>query len=642
MVEDFKVRFIISLILTIPILLLTPMIQQIFGFQIAFQGDIYLLFALTSILFFYGGMPFFRGCKEEVRAKNPGMMTLVAIAIGVAYVYGLLVVIGLKGELFFWELATLIDIMLLGHFIEMKSVMGAGRALEAMAALLPQDAHKLLSDKRVVEVPVHQLVIGDQIIVKPGEKIAADGEVVQGETFVDEAMLTGESEPVRKVVGSSVVGGAMNGEGSMIIRVTKTGQNSFLAQVMALMKQAQESKSRTQDIANRAAFWLTLVAIFAGLATLFIWFVFAGETFAFALERMVAVMVVTCPHALGLAIPLVVAVSTALCAQHGLFIRNRSAFEAARQIQTIVFDKTGTLTEGRFAVTDVIVLEKAVDRDELLMWAAAVESRSQHPIAQGIVQKVDHLWEVERFKSISGIGVEGYVKGRFVQVVSYNFLEGRQIKIDDSAFDRIKSEGKPLVFVLIEGKLQGAIALADVIRKEAKAAISELKKMGISCLMLTGDRKEVAKSVAADLGLDDYIAEVLPQDKIKKIQELQRQGLFVAMTGDGINDGPALIQADVGIAVGAGTDVAIESADIVLVRSNPADVLTVIKLGRATYRKMVQNLVWATGYNVIAIPAAAGLFWQTHFLMSPAIAAIFMSISTVIVAINATLLKVRK
>lgn len=644
MVADFRRRFWVSLIITIPVLALSPMIQRFLGLgdSLRFTGDLYILFILSSIIFFYGGYPFLKGLFDELKSAHPGMMTLIAIAITTAYTYSSVVVFGLSGKIFFWELVTLIDIMLLGHWIEMKSVMGASRALEELAKLMPSDAHKVMPDGSVKDVPIDELVVGDRFLVKPGEKLPADGEVVEGQTSVNEAMLTGESKPVSKAVGAKAIGGSINGEGSITVEVKKTGRDSFLSQIIDLVKQAQESKSKTQDLANRAALWLTVIALTCGAITLIVWLAIIHKDFAFSLERTVTVMVITCPHALGLAVPLVVAVSTALSARNGLLIRDRAAFERGRNIQAIIFDKTGTLTEGKFGVTDVITLSNEIKEKELLQYAASVETHSEHPIAQGIVSSAEKTLPVERFKAIPGKGAEGRVNGKDVKVVSPGYLRENKFTINNERIDQLTSQGKTVIFVMIDGKLRGAIALADIIRPESKKAISLLKGMGIRCMMLTGDNKQVANWVSEELGLDEYFAEVLPGEKAQKIKEVQSRGLIVAMTGDGVNDAPALAQADVGIAIGAGTDVAVETADIVLVRSNPLDAAAIIGLARATYRKMVQNLVWATGYNAFAIPLAAGVLYKSGILLSPAMGAVLMSLSTVIVAINARFLKIRK
>ena len=644
MVADFKKRFIVSAILTIPILLLSPLIQNLLKIEdiFKFPGDVYILFALSSVVFFYGGWPFLKGIYNELKAKQPGMMTLIALAIVVAYIYSSAVVFGLTGKFFFWELATLIDVMLLGHWIEMKSVMGASRALEELAKLMPAVAHRIGKDGKTEEVAIDGLNNGDKILVKPGEKYPADGIVVEGQTSVNEAMLTGESKPVSKTAGSKVIGGSINGEGSVTVEVKNTGKDSFLSGVIELVRQAQASKSRTQDIANRAAFWLTIIAISAGVITLIIWMVVINKDFAFSLERTVTVMVITCPHALGLAVPLVVAVSTAISAKEGLLIRNRAAFERARNINAIIFDKTGTLTKGEFGVTDTIVLNKDLDEKELLKYAASVESKSEHPIAKAISKSTGKKYKTTNFKAITGKGAAAEVNGKDVKVVSPGYLKENTIDIDNEQIKKLSSQGKTVVFVLIDGQLSGAIALADIIRVESRQAVKRLKQMNIKPMMLTGDNRDVAKWVADEIGIDEYFAEVLPQDKSDKVKEVQSRGLIVAMTGDGVNDAPALAQADIGIAIGAGTDVAIETADIILVGSNPLDAVSILGLSRATYRKMLQNLGWATVYNAFAIPLAAGVLFPIGIILSPAVGAALMSLSTVIVAINARFLRVVK
>ena len=645
MVADFKKRFIISIILTIPVLLLSELIQRFLRLEdiLKFPGDKYVLFALSTVIFFYGGWPFLKGIYNELKSKQPGMMTLIGLAISVAYIYSSAVVFGLQGEFFFWETATLIDIMLLGHWIEMRSVMGASRALEELVKLMPQYAHKIDSEGKTIDIPLEELKKSDRVLVKPGEKFPADGIVIEGETSVNEAMLTGESRPVSKSKGKEVIGGSINGEGSVTVEVRKTGEDSFISGVIKLVQDAQASKSRTQDLANRAAFWLTMIAISTGIITLVVWLLIIRKDFAFSLERTVTVMIITCPHALGLAIPLVVAVSTAISARNGLLIRNRTAFERARNIDAIIFDKTGTLTRGEFGVTDIINFSGSFNDSEILKYAASLEEKSEHPIARAVASSTDERYEVTGFKSITGKGVQAKVNGKEVKVVGPGYLKENNIKLKDSTeINKLNRQGKTVIFVLVESRLAGAIALADIVREESKEAIRKLKEMNIKPMMLTGDNEQVAKWVAEEVGIEEYFAGVLPQDKSNKIKEVQSRGLVVAMTGDGVNDAPALAQADIGIAVGAGTDVAIETADIILVRSNPLDVVSILGLSRATYRKMLQNLGWATGYNVIAIPLAAGVLFPLGILLSPAVGAVFMSLSTIIVAINSRFLKVVK
>jgi Cu2+-exporting ATPase len=643
MAVDFRKRFWISLILTLPILVLSPLLQKLVGMReiIHFPGDTYVLFGFSSAVFWYGGWPFLKGLFEELKSRQPGMMTLVAVAITTAYVYSSAVVFGLTDKIFFWELATLVDIMLLGHWIEMKSVMGASKALEELAKLMPSDAHKLMSDGSVKDVPLDELALDDKVLIKPGEKIPADGLIVNGESTVNEAMLTGESTPVNKKTGGKVIGGAINGEGSLTIEVKSTGKDSFLSQVIDLVREAQESKSKTQKFADTAAMWLTIVALSCGALTFLIWLVAMSREFSFAIERAVTVMVITCPHALGLAVPLVVAVSTALAAKNGLLIRNRVSFEGARKLQAVIFDKTGTLTEGRFGVSDTLVFSQDIDEETLRKYAASVDANSEHPIATAIAASSEKKLPVENFKSITGKGAGGRVEGREVKVVSPGFLHEHNIHLADLRIEPLQTQGKTVVFVLVDGKLKGAIALADIVRPEAKQAIASLKDLNIRCMMLTGNNKATAKWVADQVGLDEYFAEVLPQDKAAKVKEVQSRGVLVAMTGDGVNDAPALAQADLGIAIGASADVAVETADIILVRSNPMDVVAIVKLSRATHRKMIQNLFWAAGYNAFAIPLAAGALYAWGVLLSPALGAALMSASTVIVAINARLLRLK-
>ncbi|WP_292485090.1 heavy metal translocating P-type ATPase [Methanohalobium sp.] len=639
MMEDFKKRFIISTILTIPIFLLSPLIQQFLGINIGFTGDQYLLFVLSTVVFFYGGYPFLKGIADELNKKEPGMMTLIAVAITVAYAYSSAVVFGLEGKFFFWELASLIDVMLLGHWIEMKSVLSASRSMEELVKLMPSEAHRVKSDGGVEDVSLTEIQEGDIVLVKPGEKIPADGDIVEGESSLDESMLTGESRPVSKSVGDEVIGGSINGEASLKVEVKKTGEDSFLSQLINLVQEAQESKSRTQNLANQAALWLTIIALSGGAITFALWIIVMNTDLAFSLERSVTVMVITCPHALGLAIPLVVSISSTLGAKNGLLIRDRSAFENARNINSILFDKTGTLTKGEFGVTDTIPFTNDLDENQILKYAASLESNSEHPIAKGIVSSSDEYFYVENFQSIPGKGAEGKIEGRNVKVVSPGYLDENGITIPESKhIAKLRSQGKTVVYVLLDDELTGAIALADIIRPESKEAVSKIKSMGIRCMMLTGDNEQVASWVANEVGLDEHFSEVLPQDKSKKVKEIQSRGYIVAMTGDGVNDAPALAQADVGIAIGAGTDVAVETADIILVKSNPMDAVSILGLSRATYKKMIQNLFWATGYNAVAIPLAAGILYNQGILLSPAAGAILMSLSTVIVAVNARFL----
>jgi Cu2+-exporting ATPase len=638
-VADFRRRFLISLALTVPVVLISPGLPLVPGGQLVrIPGAGWVLLALSTVLYVFGGMPFLKGLVRELRDRKPGMMTLVAVAISVAYFYSGATVLGVQGMPFFWELATLIDIMLLGHWIEMRSVGEASRALESLAKLMPSEAHRRLPDGSTEDVALDALQPGDVVVVKPGEKVPADGDVVDGTSSVDESMLTGESVPVSKATGDQVIGGAVNGEGALIVAVARTGAESFLAQVVELVREAQASKSKTQDLADRAAMWLTIVALAGGAATLAIWMAL-GRPLAFAMERAVTVMVIACPHALGLAIPLVVAVSTALGASTGLLVRNRMAFETARLLQAVIFDKTGTLTLGRFGVVDVALFGD-LSRDEVLTIAGSIEELSEHPIARAIAVAAPSKSAVTDFRAIPGKGAQGVIEGHDVAVVSPGYLAEKGLPAPEAG-GALATGGRTVVFVLRDGVAVGGIALSDVVRPEAADAIRRLKEMDIEPIMLTGDSQAVAERVAAELGIERFFAEVLPADEAATVQRVRSEGKIVAMVGDGVNDAPALATADVGIAIGAGTDVAVATADIILVRSNPADVVAIIGLARATYGKMVQNLVWATGYNVIAIPLAAGVLAGFGVLLSPAIGGAFMSASTIIVAINARTLRVR-
>ena len=648
MIADFSKRFYIVLILTLPILLLSTMIQHWLNIQIRFPGAPFVLLALASVVYVYGGWPFLKGWFDEMKARNPGMMTLIGFAITVAYIYSAATVLGLTGMDFFWELDTLILIMLLGHWIEMKSVAGASRELELLVQLMPSEAHLVQEGGQVTEVKTDSLKIGDLILVKPGEKVAADGVIAEGDSFLNESMLTGESKPVHKTKDSKVIAGAINGNGVIKVSVLHGSTDSYLSRVIKLVDDAQKAKSKTQLLADTAARWLTIIALLAGIATFTYWFI-DGKGLSFAIERMVTVIVICCPHALGLAVPLVVAKSTALSAKNGLLIKNRTAFENARRITTLVFDKTGTLTVGKFEVVRYQALQQQnpIDNlpsftdDDILRLAAAIEKGSEHPIATGILQKAKDLQlqpeNSTDTQALTGKGITGFVEGKKVAVVSPQAIA--EISADKT--QEIKT-GETLVYVLVNDQVAGFVALADQIRPESFDAIKILHQHQIKTTLLTGDNKIVAEGVAAALGMDSYLAEVLPHQKLDKIKELQNQGEYVAMTGDGVNDAPALAQADVGIAVGSGSDIAAETAGIVLVNSNPKDIVSLILFGKATYRKMIQNLIWATGYNVVALPLAAGVLYKQGILLSPAAGAVLMSLSTVVVAINASLLKVKQ
>lgn len=641
MIKDYRKRFFISILLTIPILMLDPALQGLFGLE--FPPTIWKpsIFILSTLIYLYGGKPFLNGFIDEISKRKPGMMVLISVAISVAYLYSIAILVYPIGEPFFWELATLIDVMLLGHWIEMKAILGASRALEKMVKLLPSTANMVMDDGSIMEISVEELKPGDIVLIRPGERIPVDGVVIEGKSNVDESILTGESLPQSKNKGSQVIAGSINLDGSLKVKVMKTGKETYVSQVIELVREVQEARSRTQDLADKAAFYLTLIAIFGGVFTLITWIILGGDL-SFAMERAVTVMVIACPHALGLAIPLAVAVSTSIAAKRGFLIRERDAFERTRLVDTIVFDKTGTLTKGEFGVTDVISLDN-ISKEEVIKLAASVEKMSEHPIARAILRYANNnnvqLVDANDFKAIPGVGVRAIVDGRQIALVSPNYLREKGLmKYIEKVPDKI-SRNKTVIYVLIDDKPIGAIALGDIIREESYEAVKELKEMGLKVMMLTGDNKNVAEYVSKELGIDEYFAELLPHEKVEAIKELQSRGLKVAMVGDGINDAPALIQADVGIAIGAGTDIAIESADIILVRNDPRDIVDIIKLSRKSYRKMVENLIWATGYNSFAIPLAAGILFNYGILLTPAVGAALMSLSTVIVAINAKLLK---
>jgi P-type Cu2+ transporter len=641
MIDDFKRRFYVTLLITLPVMMLSPMIQLWFNFKISFNGSTYVLLALSTIVFFYGGFPFLKGLVDEIKSHALGMMTLIAVAITAAYVYSTATVFGLKGMDFFWELCTLILIMLLGHWIEMRSVAGASKELELLVQLMPSDAHMLMG-QMIHEVKTDSLKENDLILIKPGEKIAADGIISEGESYLNESMLTGESVPVKRSKGENVIAGSLNGNGALKVIVTHSSKDSYLSRVIKLVDDAQKTKSKTQLLADKAARILTIVALVSGFITFFFWWLAAKEPMVFALERMVTVIVICCPHALGLAVPLVVAISTSLSAKNGLLIKNRTAFENSRKITTIIFDKTGTLTFGKFEVARIKCLISDYNENEIIRLAAALEQNSEHPIATGIISKAKDLSiiipQVNNFNAITGTGIEGEVEGKNIKVVSPGYLEQNNIPQPESY---TTANAETIVFIIVNGQLAGFISLADKIRPESANAIKTLHANGIKSILLTGDNSIVAKSVSDELEMDGFFAEVLPHQKLEKIKELQSRGEFVAMTGDGVNDAPALAQADVGIAVGSGSDIAAETAGIILVNSNPQDIASLILFGKATYKKMIQNLIWATGYNIIALPLAAGVLYKWGIMLSPAAGAVLMSVSTIVVAINAKLLKVK-
>ncbi len=640
MVTDFRNKFFIILIFTIPIVLLSPMIQNFIGVDWQFTGDSYIVAALATFVYFYGGWPFIKGAYDELKNKEPGMMTLIAMAISVAYFYSMAVVFGFNGEVIFWEMATLVLIMLLGHWIEMRAINNASKALESLASLMPDTANRITENGETEEVQIDDIKAGDLLLVKPGEKMPLDGKIVKGKSQVDESMLTGESVPVGKSVDDEVIGGSINREGSLTIEVEKLMNESYLTQVIDMVRESQRTKSKTQDVTNKAAKWLFYIALAAGIITFIVW-ISIGATIDTAIMRLVTVLVIACPHALGLAAPLVISVSTSLAAKHGLLIRKRPQFEKARKINAVIFDKTGTLTEGKFGVTDIQTFNN-IDENILLSYAATIENDSEHPIARGILNEAKlkelELLEMSNFNSITGVGIEGTIDDKQVKVVSPGYVRKQKIDFDDKNFNKWSEQGKTVVFILVNEELAGAIALADKIKESSKQTIEQLHKRNIKAIMLTGDNQKVANYVAEQIGIDEVYAEVMPNEKADKVTEIQERGLVVAMTGDGINDAPALTKADVGIAVGAGTDIAMDSADIVLVDSNPKDILAIFSLSKRTYNKLVQNLIWATGYNVIALPLAAGVLAPWGIILSPAVGAILMSLSTIIVAINAQLL----
>ena len=641
----FRRRFFVSLVLSIPVLLYSEGFQALVGFSVpAFPGSEWLSPVFAVVIFAYGGVPFIRMAVPEVRAHSPGMMTLITLAITVAFVYSLATLVALPGMDFFWELATLIDIMLLGHWIEMRSVRQASGALDELAKLMPDTAERVTEDGDTKEVPVAALEASDLVLVRPGASVPADGVVESGDSDVNEAMVTGESKPVSKEPGDDVIGGAVNGEGSLRVRVSATGDDTALSGIMRLVEEAQSSKSNTQMLADRAAGWLFYIALAAAVVTAIGWTV-ATSLDVMVVERVVTVLVIACPHALGLAIPLVVAINTSLAARNGILVRDRIAMERAREIDTVVFDKTGTLTEGEQGVVDVETVA-GIDTNEALAVTAAIEGDSEHIIARAIREAAAErdlsLPAVRDFGAIKGRGVEATVDGDTVHVGGPNLLKGLGIEPSPDLAKFAEEAGanaQSVVYLVREGEAVAAITLADVIREESRHVVDALHDLGVEVAMLTGDSEDVARAVADELGIDTYFAEVLPEDKDEKIEALQSEGKLVAMVGDGVNDAPALTRADVGIAIGSGTDVAVESADIVLVQNNPVDVVRLITLSRKSYRKMQENLVWAAGYNVFAIPLAAGVLAPVGILLSPAIGAVLMSLSTVIVAINAQFLR---
>ena len=643
-VAMFRDKFWITLLLSIPTLLWSGMVQHMIGFSApTFPGSDYVPALFGTAVYCYGGLVFIKGGLQELRDRQPGMMTLISLAITVAFVFSLAVTLGYPGEALWWELASLVTIMLLGHWIEMRSISQASGALHELAKLLPNAAQRIVGDT-IEDVPISALREGDVVLVRPGASLPADGIVLSGKSDVNESMITGESVPVEKIEGANVIAGTVNGSGSLRVRVTGTGERTALANIMRLVEQAQTSRSRAQALADRAAFVLTIVAVVTGALTFVVWLA-VGATGAFAVERLVSVLVIACPHALGLAVPLVAAISTSLGAQSGLLIRDRRGLEEARNLTTVVFDKTGTLTRGEFRVVD-IATDGSLNADEALRIAAAVERDSEHTIAQGIVKSAEEkslgVPKADQFEAIHGHGVKAVVEGKEFYMGGPAMLKRLALTpaaAVKEAADAAAARGHASIYLLTSTAAIAAFTVADAVRPESREAIQRLHGQGMEVVMLTGDAKAVAAAVAAHLGIDTVFAEVLPGEKVNKIKELKAQGKRVAMVGDGVNDAPALLTADVAVAIGAGTDVAVEAGDVVLVRSDPRDVPRIIALSRASYRKMVQNLWWAAGYNIIAIPLAAGILASRGILLPPAVAAVLMSASTVIVAINAQLLR---
>lgn len=640
--EDmFRQRFWVCLALSIPVLLFSPAVQGFFGFRMpTFLGSELITPVLSVIIFIYGGIPFIRMAVPEIRNRKPGMMTLITLAIGVAFLYSLSAFFYSLGPTFFWELVTLIDVMLLGHWLEMRSVRQASGALDELAKLMPDKAERIQPDHSIEEVPVRELQPGDLVLIRPGSSVPADGVVVEGETDINEAMITGESKPVKKTEGDKVIGGTINSDSSLRVRIEATGDDTALAGIMRLVEEAQQSKSDTQILADKAAGWLFYIAVGVAILTGIAWTIAIGFN-SEVIARVATILVIACPHALGLAIPLVVAITTSLGANNGILVRDRLALEEARQVNIVIFDKTGTLTKGEFGVVEIRTVD-GWEEDKALALAAAIEGDSEHTIARGIRRSADErnlsLPDVSEFEAIKGRGVKALTDGHIAYVGGPRMLEMLELDLPEriNAFETQAGEkGQSVVNLIVNNEVIAGFAVADVIRQESKTAVEKLHDMNIEVAMLTGDSEAVAKAVSEELGIDQYFAEVLPEHKDQKVSELQAQGKMVAMVGDGVNDAPALTRADVGIAIGSGTDVAVESADIILVKNNPSDVVNIFTLSNASYQKMKENLIWATGYNVIALPLAAGVLAPFGFLLSPAVGALFMSLSTVIVAINA-------
>ena len=650
--ELFKKKFLISLLVGIPIIFMAPLMGVYLPFQFSFPGSQWLILILATILYFYGGLPFLSGARDELKVKSPAMMTLISLGITVAYVYSLyafimnnLVTAQSHMMDFFWELTTLILVMLLGHWIEMKAVSNAGNALQKMAELLPNSAILVDEHGSNREVPLTDVQKGNLVLVKAGEKMPVDGIIVDGTTSVNESMVTGESKDVTKAMGDKVIGGSINGQGTVTVEVTGTGESGYLSQVMALVSQAQREKSKAESLSDRVAKLLFYVALIVGMLAFVIWFLIKGDI-NIALERMVTVLIIACPHALGLAIPLVTARSTSIGAHNGLLIKKRTALEIATKADVLMMDKTGTLTEGNFAVNHIQSLSDKYSDEEVLGYLAGLEQNSNHPLAVGIMKKAKEAGisalKADQVNTISGVGLEGTIQGKNVKIVSISYIEQRQLHIDRKMFDELSGKGNSVSYLLIEDDVSGIVAQGDQIKPEAGKMIKRLVELGIQPVMLTGDNRQVARVVASQLGIDEYHAQLMPEDKERIIKENTDQGKVVLMVGDGVNDAPSLVRADVGIAIGAGTDVAIDAADVILVKSDPSDILHFLSLAKNTSRKMIQNLWWGAGYNIVAIPLAAGVLANWGVIFSPALGAVFMSLSTIIVAVNAMTLRIDK
>lgn len=647
---NLKQKFFISLILAIPIILLSPMMGVALPFQFSFNGSDWVVLILASILFFYGGMPFLQGAKMELQGKNPAMMTLISLGISVSYFYSVYAFIAnnllhTQNHVmdFFWELATLILIMLLGHWIEMNAVSNAGNALQKMAELLPGTANVLDEEGNTVEVALKEVHVGDKIVVKAGGKIPTDGIIINGQTTVNESMVTGEAKAVTKKEQDKVIGGSINGSGTISIDVTGTGESGYLSQVMALVSSAQQEKSKVESLSDKVAKLLFYVALAVGILAFIIWLMVSKDV-NIALERMVTVFIIACPHALGLAIPLATARSTSLGAQNGLLVKNRQALEVAKKVDVVMMDKTGTLTEGNFTVSAFKSFSTDYTENDVLEYMGALEKDSSHPLSIGVLKKLEELNlttpAATDTSTIPGVGIEGTIDNQMVKIVSVAYLTKKGISYDQQLFSELSTKGNSVSFLLVNEKNIGLVAQGDQIKPEAKTMIQALKAQNIKPVMLTGDNQQAAAAVAQQLGIDDVHAELLPEDKEKLVKEYKNNGLVVMMVGDGVNDAPSLARANVGVAIGAGTDVAVDSADVILVKSDPADILHFLSLAKNTSKKMVQNLWWGAGYNIVAIPLAAGALAFAGILLSPAVGAIIMSFSTVIVAVNAMLLKI--